>query len=297
MLASAGARADDAKYPDWSGQWRRPGMALQWDTTKPMGRGQQAPLTPEYQALFEANLRAQAIGAKGNDTRYNCLPQGMPRMMSALFPMEFVIEPKTTYVLFENHLPRRIYTDGREWPKEELEPTFVGYSIGRWIDEDGDGRYDVLEAETRNIRGPRAFEPSGLPFHADNATIVKERLFLDKADRNVLHDEITTIDHALTRPWTVMQTFRREVKEIWVDNTVCRKQPPRHPGRGALLHQRRWPSDAGAEGPAAARPEILPAATTAMSGGNAAGNKLLTLVVVSHPLQHLLFVKLDIPRY
>jgi hypothetical protein len=142
-------------------------------------------------------------------------------MMSALFPMEFVIEPKTTYVLFENHLPRRIYTDGREWPKEELEPTFVGYSIGRWIDEDGDGRYDVLEAETRNIRGPRAFEPSGLPFHADNATIVKERLFLDKADRNVLHDEITTIDHALTRPWTVMQTFRREVKEIWVDNTCA----------------------------------------------------------------------------
>ena len=65
-------------------------MALQWDTTKPMGRGQQAPLTPEYQALFEENLRAQAIGAKGNDTRYNCLPQGMPRVMSALFPMEFV---------------------------------------------------------------------------------------------------------------------------------------------------------------------------------------------------------------
>ena len=79
----------------------------------------------------------------------------------------------------------------------------------------------MLEAETRNIRGPRAFEPSGLPFHADNATIVKERLFLDKADRNVLHDEITTNDHALTRPWTVMQTFRREVKEIWVDNTCA----------------------------------------------------------------------------
>ena len=219
-MTCAGAFAfDEAKYPDWSGQWRRPGMALQWDTTKPMGRGQQAPLTPEYQALFEQNLAAQAVGGKGNDTRYSCLPQGMPRVMTALFPMEFIITPKTTFVLFENHLPRRIYTDGRDWPQEELEPTFVGYSIGHWIDTDHGGIFDQLEAETRNIRGPRAYEPSGLPLHADNATIVKERLFIDKSDKSVLHDEITTIDHALTRPWTVMQTFRREKKEIWVDNT------------------------------------------------------------------------------
>ncbi len=219
-MTCAGAFAfDEVKYPDWSGQWRRPGMALQWDTTKPMGRGQQAPLTPEYQALFEQNLAAQAVGGKGNDTRYSCLPQGMPRVMTALFPMEFIITPKTTFVLFENHLPRRIYTDGRDWPQEELEPTFVGYSIGHWIDTGHGGIFDQLEAETRNIRGPRAYEPSGLPLHADNATIVKERLFIDKSDKSVLHDEITTIDHALTRPWTVMQTFRREKKEIWVDNT------------------------------------------------------------------------------
>jgi len=42
-----------------------------------------------------------------------------------------------------------------------------------------------------------------------NQTIVKERISLDKADRNLLHDEITTIDHALTRPWTVTQNYRR----------------------------------------------------------------------------------------
>jgi hypothetical protein len=142
----------------------------------------------------------------------------MPRVMSALFPMEFIIVPKVTYILFENHLPRRIYTDGRAWP-DGLEPTFVGYSIGRWLDADGNGRYDVLEAETRNIRGPRTFEPSGLPLHKDNETIVKERFHIDKANANILHDEITTIDHALTRPWTVLQSYRREAKEVWVDNT------------------------------------------------------------------------------
>ena len=50
------AQAQDAsKYPDWSGQWRRPAnVAPSWDPTKPPGLGQQAPLTPEYQKLFEA---------------------------------------------------------------------------------------------------------------------------------------------------------------------------------------------------------------------------------------------------
>ena len=196
-------------------------MALQWDTGKPMGRGQQAPLTPEFQAIFEAGLASQREGGQGNDPRYGCLPQGMPRVMSALFPMEFLISPRATHILFENHLPRRIYTDGRDWPTKDMEPAFVGYSIGRWIDEDGDGRYDVLEAETRHIRGPRTFEPSGLPLHTDNQTVVKERIAFDKADRNVLHDEITTIDHALSRPWTVTQSYRRENREIWVDNTCA----------------------------------------------------------------------------
>jgi hypothetical protein len=54
--------------------------------------------------------------------------------MSVIFPMEFIFSPKITYVLFENNMPRRIYTDGRDWPKDP-EPTFAGYSIGKWIDE------------------------------------------------------------------------------------------------------------------------------------------------------------------
>ena len=29
--------------------------------------------------------------------------------------------------------------DGRDWP-DDIEATYAGYSIGRWVDEDGDGR-------------------------------------------------------------------------------------------------------------------------------------------------------------
>ena len=216
FLTAAAWAHDETKYPDWSGQWLRAG-GIQWDPTKPIGRGQQAPLTPEYQAIFEASLADQAAGGPGNDARYSCFPVGMPRLMSVIFPMEFIFSPRITYILFENNMPRRIYTDGRAWPNDP-EPTFAGYSIGRWIDADGDGRYDALEVETRHMKGPRTLEGSGLPLHKDNQTMVKERIFLDKTNPDILHDEITTIDHALTRPWTVTKKFRRERNPTWFEN-------------------------------------------------------------------------------
>jgi hypothetical protein len=140
------------RYPDWKGQWIRarvPGAVGQppHDPSKPPGRGQQAPLTAEYQAKFEANLAEQAAGGPGTSETFVCLPNGMPRMMSAYEPLEFVVTPDITYVLIDHiEHTRRIYTDGRPWPRE-IEPNWTGYSIGRWIDEDGDGRYDVLEVE------------------------------------------------------------------------------------------------------------------------------------------------------
>jgi hypothetical protein len=220
-LAVPGAQAfDETKYPDWSGQWHRPrGVGIQWDQTKPLGRGQQAPLTAEYQALFEASLADQAKGGQGEDARFTCIPPGMPRIMTIIWPAEFVILPKITYVNFENHMPRRIYTDGRSFPTNE-EPSFQGYSIGHWRDTDGDGNYDTLEVDTRNLKGPRTFETTGLPMHKDNQTVVKERIALGKDNPDILVNEITTIDNALTRPWTVIKTYRRERNFIWFEN-IC----------------------------------------------------------------------------
>jgi hypothetical protein len=210
------AKAQDlSKYPDMMSQWRRPaGVGVQWDQTKRLGPPQQAPLTAEYQALYEANLADQKAGGQGADPTGQCIPPGMPRMMTVVFPMEIIITPKTTYILTDYTEPRRIYTDGRDWPRE-LEPTFSGYSIGKWIDEDGDGRYDVLEVETRGFKGPRTFEASGIQLHDDGQTIINERIYLDKADPNVLYNQITTIDSALTRPWTVTKKYLRERNPIW----------------------------------------------------------------------------------
>jgi hypothetical protein len=196
-----------------------------FDPTKPPGRLQEAPLTAEYQAIYEANLEDQARGGQGIDPTYRCLSPGMPRIMHAYSPMEIVVTPDTTHILIEHiHDSRRIYTDGRDWAADmDDNPMFAGYSIGRWIDEDGDGRYDVLVAETRGLKNPRTYDASGIPFHEDSRTIIKEKIYLDRANRNLLHDEITIIDNVLTRPWTVIKNYRRVLtdKPVWWREDIC----------------------------------------------------------------------------
>jgi hypothetical protein len=232
LLTPIGAQAfDESKYPDLKGQWRRVAVpsghyrGVQYDPHKPAGPGQQAPLTPEYQKIFEANLADQELGGQAGDPTYRCLSPGMPRIMGPYGEMEVVVLPEVTHILIDHiHDNRRIHTDGRDFPADMADnPQFSGYSIGHWVDEDGDGRYDTLLVETRGMKGPRTFEMTGIPMHDDNQTIIKERIYLDKTDPNMLHDEITTIDHALTRPWIVTKDYRRTpTKEpIWWSETVC----------------------------------------------------------------------------
>jgi hypothetical protein len=240
--AAEEAKNPDPKYPDWRGQWTRqvvPGVTGQpsFDPNKSWGKGQEAPLTPEYQAVLEANLTAQAEGGFFDWRGASCRGFGMPLVMYAFQPMEFIVTPDTTYVLVDwvEHT-RRIYTDGRDWPKE-IEPSYMGYSIGKWIDEGESGHYSVLEAETRGFKGPRTYDASGLPLHMDNESIIKERMYLDKADKSLMHNQITVIDHALTRPWTVMKMYRRDPspRPLWVEEDCAEGNPWVQIGKEAYM--------------------------------------------------------------
>jgi hypothetical protein len=231
LVAPAAQAFDESKYPDLKGEWlrvaRSTGAAriIQYDPSKLAGLAQEAPLKPEYQAILEANMKDHAEGGQAGDPTALCLAPGMPRVMGAYAPMEIVVTPQTTYILIEHiHDSRRIYTDGRDFPTGmELDPQFSGYSIGKWTDEDSDGRYHTLVAETRGLKGPRTYEATGIPFHEDNQTIIHERIYLDRADANTLHDEITVIDNALTRPWTVIKSYRRNptAEPLWWREDVC----------------------------------------------------------------------------
>jgi hypothetical protein len=221
------AAFDEAKYPDWKGQWGRlqtlrdrvsPNPSF--DPNKFEGLAQEAPLTPEYQAILEASLADQVAGGSGRDRDYVCFAAGMPRMMNVYSTMEIIVMPEVTHVLmgFLNET-RRIFTDGRGWP-ENLEPSVAGTSVGQWVDAGGTGRFNLLEVETRGFKGLRTLDSTGLPLHEDNQSIIKERIYSDTADRDILHDEITVIDHAFTHPWTVMKDYRRskEARPHWRDS-------------------------------------------------------------------------------
>ena len=170
--------------------------------------------------MLAASVADQARGGQGNNPMAACIPPGMPRMMIGYGGgFEFIVTPEITYVLQGEPMLqlRRIYTDGRAWPKE-IEPTFSGFSIGAWEYENG--RPTVLAVETRGLKSPRSYDSSGLPFHENNKTVVQERIYLDPAKPNMLRDDITVFDDALTRPWSVSRTYQRNRNPNWLE-TIC----------------------------------------------------------------------------
>ena len=105
LTTLSGAQAfDDAKYPNLKGQWDRfpipvPGQPS-FDQTKGWGRLQEAPLIPEYQKILEDSLADQEAGGHGNNVDHaKCGVSGMPWMMVAFRPIEFVVTPEVSYVL------------------------------------------------------------------------------------------------------------------------------------------------------------------------------------------------------
>jgi hypothetical protein len=241
--APAGA-FEDAQYPDFNAKWNRapsPGAPRTpqpaYDPTKGWGKAQGAPLTPEYMAIFEANEADQAAGGAGTTRGFTCRTGGMPGIMTLFQPMEVIVLPDTTYIRIDRgNVQRRIFTDGRDWPKE-IEPSYTGYSIGKWIDERETGRYNMLEVETRGFKGPRTYDASGLPLHTDEQSVIKERMYLDKADTNLMHEDITVVDHALTRPWTVNKIYRRDPspRPIWVEEVCAEGNPWIEIGKEAYM--------------------------------------------------------------
>ena len=114
LMETAGVAAhDETEYPHVSGQWTAIGGSVRYVPEKPRGLAQEAPLTPEYQAIFEANLKDMAEGGQGTDPTTWCLSPGMPRVSNGYGEIEFVITPETFHVLVFHVLDsRRIFTDG-----------------------------------------------------------------------------------------------------------------------------------------------------------------------------------------
>ena len=206
------AQIEKTRGGTWASIATLPKMSGVWETTRGAALAAAAPnlppvrndppaLTPPYAAkaaAFKAEEAAKA--AKGEtldvDTA-NCVPPGMPDVMTQPYPIEMLFTPgKVTIAVEAYSQMRRIFTDGR--PHGSPDQTFNGHSIGHWegdelvVDTVG---FDPQTRLTRDVG------------HSDLMHIV-ERFKL-------VNDEVlritTTIDdaQALLSPWTKVAYYKR----------------------------------------------------------------------------------------
>ncbi|HEX3837657.1 MAG TPA: hypothetical protein VHW25_11900 [Steroidobacteraceae bacterium] len=195
---------------DLTGIWINQG-GIGWTPGIPPGRGQNPPLTPAYAKIFATHLADAAAGRPTGDPTANCLPPGMPRIMTMTYPMEITMGTGRIMIYAEwDEQVRRIFTDGRPLPVDP-DPTYNGESVGHW-----EGNF--LLSTAYGFKLDTNMESSGLP-KSDKA-IAYERIWL--ADDDTLRDEFTLVDPvALVKPWTVTKTYKRAPADFEIEPYVC----------------------------------------------------------------------------
>ena len=162
--------------------------------------------TPQYEALRADAARAPQ--PKDNTTA-NCLPPGMPGIMTQPYPMEFLMTPGKVTIIIEAYTQvRHIYTDGRALPQDP-DPKFFGTSIGRW-------EGNTLVAETVGFNDHVQLA-RGVP-HSDKMKIV-ERFKLTDADTMSIETTITD-PGVLAAPYTTTGTLRRH-RDWTISEYIC----------------------------------------------------------------------------
>ena len=191
LLAQTAPRPGEAKAqtavptPDLSGVW------MVRERTNTFDMKGDPPMQPWAEAKFKA-------ATKEVDPYLSCFPHGLPRILLVPMPLEIVQIPGRVIMLHEfDHWVRQIYTDGREHPKD-VDPTWMGHSIGRW-----DG--DTLVVDTVGLNDKTWLDYAGHP-HSD-ALHVMERI--RRADQDTLVSDVTIDDpKAYTKPWTGQKVYK-----------------------------------------------------------------------------------------
>jgi hypothetical protein len=161
------------------------------------------PLKPKYLAEWQAQQQA----AKDADARgeplfggyAKCLPDGMPTMMMAMFPMEVLQTPGQITIIQEAYNQvRRIYLNEQQLAVDDAEPGFWGHSVGHW-------EGDTLVVNTVGIKEDVRFR--GAP-HGPNMQIDERIRMLTK---DIFEDQVTVTDpQYLTGAWKFTWKYVRK---------------------------------------------------------------------------------------
>ena len=172
-----------------------------WEVTRggPRGSGEPFSLTAPYAARLEAYRKAQASGEIQDTPAANCVPPGMPGIMTQPYPIEILVTPGKVTIIAEAFSQwRQVFTDGRDHP-EDPDLTFNGHSIGHW-------EGDTLVVDTIGFTTDTALGNFGTR-HSDKMRIV-ERFRLTSPDLLEVQTTITDPE-ALTKPWSSTRAYAR----------------------------------------------------------------------------------------
>jgi hypothetical protein len=152
-------------------------------------------MLPAGRALFDER---QGNAGKDDPEGY-CLAPGVPRVNGVPFPQKIVQTPALIVILYESRtMFRQIFLDAQHTLATDPQPTWMGYSTGRW-----DG--DTLVVETTGFNGKTWLDDAGHP-QSERAR-VSERI--RRPDFSRLIVEITIDDPVMyAKPWTVIQEFQ-----------------------------------------------------------------------------------------
>ena len=109
--------------PDLSGMWSMAGLGAAFNITN-------VEMLPAAAALYKKRADTYA----NDDPAVACLPEGPRAGLAGLDPFRIIQSGSMMVVLHETGTYRQIYTDGRPLPKD-MNPTWMGYSIGHWEGE------------------------------------------------------------------------------------------------------------------------------------------------------------------
>ena len=208
------ATAQEARR-DLSGLWSPVGTQT-FDPADPGGANagdlKRYPMTPAGLEEFKANKPAHGDNqqTESNDPTNKCFPPGAPRSYVTPYPMEVVQSATRLAMLFEYDVVYRIvYLDGRPHPAD-MEPTWMGHSIGRW-------EGDTLVVHTTGFNGRSWLDRVGHPYSEDLQLTERIR----RVDKDTLQVDITFHDPKIyTRDWTGQKMFR--LRPTWeLKEYVC----------------------------------------------------------------------------
>ena len=160
-----------------------------------------------------------------------CSPNGPVFFMSeiGIFPIQVLEAPDQIVILREaSGMPRRIYTDGRGHP-DDLEPSWMGHSVGRW-------EGDTLVVDTIGLNGQaramngagsnaRVSEDDAKPRLPSSELLHLVERFKLLANGELLEDELTISDpKAYTAPLILKHYFQRR-PDIEMLEYFCNENP------------------------------------------------------------------------